>query len=328
MPGMPGYVGKEPKNKSNFVHDVVHTALELEPDPYFFQRVYLEVTNVCNLRCSFCTPTSRPPAIMDPDFFAHCVQELQGLTNQVALHVLGEPLTHPHFPKLLNQCRQANLAVNLTTNGFFLERYAQLLLQSSAIRQINFSLQSLPYQADGGQKTLKLIFDFCHQALAKCPDLYINLRLWNLDTLHQAPQTTGNEYIMNEIANFLQKPMPTIPPGRKSRRLKGRLYVHQDTRFTWPTHKPGPKRSHGFCHGLSTHIAILVDGTVCPCCLDSHGQLALGNIHEKPLSTILSSPQARAMRQGFAQGQLITELCQQCTFCHRFTWPQEQTTRT
>lgn len=291
---------------------------------YLFDRVYVEVTNVCNLRCSFCTPPSRPLAFMDPDFFAHCLQELQGITQQVCLHVLGEPLTHPDFPLLLALCHQAQLAVNLTTNGTLIKKYQDSILQAKALRQVNFSLQALDVDTDPDCVILGQIVEFCQLALEKRPELYINLRLWNLQSLHRPAASMQTQVLFNRIAKFLQKPIPPIPQGRKSRCLTGRLYIHQDTRFAWPTTKEGVRRTRGFCHGLSTHIAILVDGTVCPCCLDAHGELALGNLHQHSLETILHTPKVMVLRQGFAQGKLVADLCQQCTYCHRFPIPRSQ----
>src|SRR5688572_28819046 len=79
---------------------------------------------------------------------------------------------------------------------------------------------------------------------------------------------------------------------RKGTRIKGRLYLHLDSRFQWP-HPAQPFRSaRGFCHGLSSHIGILADGTVVPCCLDKEGVLSLGNCSAQPIETILQSSRA------------------------------------
>ena len=48
-----------------------------------FQRVYVEITNICNLRCDFCAGTTRPPASMDPEFFRRILDQLAPLTDQV-----------------------------------------------------------------------------------------------------------------------------------------------------------------------------------------------------------------------------------------------------
>jgi len=283
-----------------------------------FQRIYVEITNICNLRCDFCAGTTRRPASMDPAFFEQVLRQIAPLTGQVCLHVLGEPLLHPHFGTIMDLCADAGIQVNLTTNATLLPEKSGLLLQNRALRQINFSMQSLR-RGDGlDQGTLDAILEFSRQALSLRPELYINFRLWTLNSLHAPARSDFNSAVLARIAASLGCETPHLPPGRKSARLAGRAYLHLDTIFDWPGDLTTQEREHGFCHALSTHCAILADGTVCPCCLDADGSIALGNLHDAPLADILDSPRARAMAAGFAAGQLVEEVCRHCTYCRRF----------
>ena len=282
-----------------------------------FQRVYVEITNVCNLRCDFCPGTARPPATMEPAFFGRVLAQVAPLTRQVCLHVLGEPLLHPQFPEIMALCAEAGVEVNLTTNGVLLGRREDVLLHAPALRQVNFSLQALqtPEGVDG--PALTAILDFCRRALDARPELYVNLRLWTLENL-QAPGGAFNALVLDRIGEGLGMTRPDLPRGRKSLRLTGRVYLHADTVFQWPGDTPAAESGHGFCHALSTHCAILADGTVCPCCLDSDGRLALGSLREAGLNEILASPRARAMLEGFARGELVEPVCRGCAYCRRF----------
>jgi radical SAM protein with 4Fe4S-binding SPASM domain len=283
-----------------------------------FQRVYVEITNICNLRCDFCAGTTRRPASMDPAFFEHVLRQIAPLTGQVCLHVLGEPLLHPHFGTIMDLCADAGAQVNLTTNATLLPEKSGLLLQSRALRQINFSMQSLR-RGDGlDHDTLEAILEFSRQAACLRPELYINFRLWTLDSLNAPVRSDFNAAVLARVAASLGCETPHLPPGRKSARLAGRAYLHLDTVFDWPGDLTTQEREHGFCHALSTHCAILADGTVCPCCLDADGRIALGNLHDAPLDAILDSPRARAMAAGFAAGRLAEEICRHCTYCRRF----------
>ena len=79
--------------------------------------------------------------------------------------------------------------------------------------------------------------------------------------------------------------------------------------------------SHGdqvFCYGLRDQIGILCDGTVVPCCLDHDGDLALGNLLETDLETILNSDRARTIYQGFQHRFAAEELCRKCGYARRF----------
>jgi radical SAM protein with 4Fe4S-binding SPASM domain len=74
----------------------------------------------------------------------------------------------------------------------------------------------------------------------------------------------------------------------------------------------------GFCLGLRDQLAILVDGTVVPCCLDAQGGLALGNIRDQALSDILQGTRAKAIYDGFSKRTVVEELCRKCGYRTRF----------
>ena len=82
----------------------------------------------------------------------------------------------------------------------------------------------------------------------------------------------------------------------KSFPVKGRLYLHQDSRFEWPG--SGTEKATGTCHALETHVGILLDGRVVACCLDYQGKISLGNIQEQSLDEILKAPLAQKLREG------------------------------
>ena len=58
-------------------------------------RIYIEITNRCNLSCDFCHGTRRSPRTMTPAEFETLALKLRGETDYLYLHVLGEPLLHP-----------------------------------------------------------------------------------------------------------------------------------------------------------------------------------------------------------------------------------------
>ena len=63
-----------------------------------FKKAYLEITNVCNLSCSFCPGTARAPRFLPPEDFAVLAGRLQGHAQFLYLHLMGEPLLHPQLP--------------------------------------------------------------------------------------------------------------------------------------------------------------------------------------------------------------------------------------
>ena len=281
-----------------------------------FKKIFVEITNCCNLACSFCHQSQRPPEFITPAAFGATLQQLDGLTNHLALHLLGEPLLHPQLAQLLAICYQQRLQVNLTTNATLIAANRQTLLTSPALRQINLSLHSFDAETGEISPYLDEILDFIDEARRTTP-LFLSLRLWNLS---EGAGSTDNQHIRQRLENFFALPAPlpaTLTPGQGIK-LAPQVFLSQDVEFTWP-HAPAPDLgSHGSCRALRDHIGILVDGTVVPCCLDAEGDIPLGNIHQSSLAEILASPRADAMRQGFAQRQLLEPLCRRCTYRQRF----------
>ena len=78
------------------------------------------------------------------------------------------------------------------------------------------------------------------------------------------------------------------------------------------------ERENVFCHGLRDQLGILCDGTVVPCCLDSDGNIPLGNIFTEELDTILQKPRAQAVYNGFSSRKAAEELCRKCGYAKRF----------
>ena len=66
-----------------------------------FKKIYIEITNVCNLQCKFCPKTKRKGEFMNTDDFEKIIRKVHNYTNLVSLHVKGEPLLHPKLNDIL-----------------------------------------------------------------------------------------------------------------------------------------------------------------------------------------------------------------------------------
>ena len=300
--------------------------------------VYIEITNVCNLNCSFCPcgkgSSDNPQGkrdFMSSELFERCIAESATVAENVYFHVLGEPTLHPGFGLFLKKLETTPLKLNLTTNGTTIARTGKLILASPAVRQVNFSTHAyaeLPPEI--ASRHLQDVLDFCKLANAGRPDLYINLRLWNVgddasDAWNQTIISKGNEAFGNASSGAEPRQQISLEhfcSRHKSFPVVGRIYLHQDSRFEWPElderQKTRDERIAGTCRALDTHVAVLHDGRVVACCLDYSGQITLGNIADQSLAEILESPAAKSLREGFEKHELRHPLCQNCSFCKRF----------
>ncbi len=286
-----------------------------------FKKIYIEITNCCNLACNFCHRTDRSKVFMRPAVFAAVLEKIQDSTAFVSLHVLGEPLLHPEFDRLLALCRQHGLQVNLVTNGTLLGRHRQTLLTAPALRQVSISLHSLaqiePREAEAH---LSEILDFAREASA-AGAFYVSLRLWNLQKGKDEAGDAWNDALLKRIATAFSVPALRVAALKADRGipLAPRVFLNPEPQFSWPDLTAPDLGRQGSCHGLRDHLAILADGTVVPCCLDADGLLALGNILRQSLDEILSGPRARQIREGFENQHLVEPLCRRCSYRQRFS---------
>ena len=276
------------------------------------KRVYIEITNICNLSCAFCPGTRRDGAFMAPADFARVLCRLKGVTEHIYLHVMGEPLLHPELPALLALAAEGRFNVYVTTNGTLLWERGASLLAAPAVRKVSVSLHSM--EGNGVEALtdyLEAVWHFA--ARASAAGIICALRLWNLG---------GAEERNGEILAFLEDKLGAHPlslpqPRRGSWRLDERLYLEQAEKFDWPDLEAAEQDTR-FCLALRDQAAVLVDGTVVPCCLDHEGDIPLGNIFDTPMEEILAAPRARALYDGFSRGKPSEALCRRCGFARRF----------
>lgn len=283
-----------------------------------FEKVYLEISDVCNLRCDFCPEVLREKDFMSAELFRRLVAQVAPLAEQVCFHLMGEPLTHPRFAEFVRVCAEAGLPVNLTTNGTLLTPARADALLDPAVRQVNFSVHSFAANFPGRDPGpyLEPLFAFARRALQVRPDLYVNYRLWNLAGAGAA-ENAGLVARVGRAFGVELEDRADVRRG-KSLRVAGRLYLNFDTRFDWPSPAAPLRSSSGTCRAVSRQIGILSDGTVVPCCLDKEGVVALGDATRRTLEEILAGERAQAMARGFREGRLAEDLCRRCTFAARF----------
>lgn len=274
-----------------------------------FKKVYLEISNVCNLACSFCPGTKRRPGFMTEAEFSLFAEKLRGHTNFLYFHLMGEPLLHPELEKLLSIAGEKDFRVVITTNGTLLAEKGQSLLSASALHRVNISLQS--FEGSGGAGDMEEYIASCC-AFAKAASengVLCSLRLWN-----EGGENRQNGQILAALHRNFPGQWESCP---RNIRLMARVFLEHGDKFDWPD-LSAPEAGVSFCYGLRDQIGVLWDGTVVPCCLDSEGSIALGNLRSQSLDEILASPRAKAIYEGFSRRHAEEELCRRCGYASRF----------
>ena len=274
-----------------------------------FNKIYLEISNICNLQCAFCPGTTRKKKAMTEEEFSFLLPRLRPHTEFLYFHLMGEPLCHPKLGRFLELAHGYGFKVILTTNGTLLEKTQDLLLASPGLHKVNISLHafeandlSMPFE-----DYLAGCFRFGKAAEGK---VLVSYRLWN-----SGGADLRNGEITAAMAQYF--PQPWVQE-RRGIRIGERVYLEHGDKFDWPDLSADDGGETVFCHGLRDQIGVLCDGTVVPCCLDHEGDIALGNLFRQELEEILASKRAKAIYEGFSGHKATEELCRRCGYARRF----------
>lgn len=289
---------------------------------YKFKKIYVEITNICNMSCSFCPKIDRELEYISVDNFKKIIEKIKGHTKSVYLHIKGEPLMHPQFEELVEIASANDFVVNVTTNGTLIAKKEKFILESQKIRQLNISLHS--HSAEEPENDFEKYISDIVAFLKKSEEFklpYASLRLWNID------EKSTNDNVKNENRKILEpleelfkldEKLDHMKVVGKGIKLRDNVFMNFQSLFQWPDIESEYRETEGICRGLSEHIGILVDGSVVPCCLDSNGDAVLGNIFESSIDDIMNGKEANNIRDGFAEGRAVNELCIKCSYKERF----------
>ena len=267
------------------------------------KRVYLEITDACNLNCSFCRYDKGSSFMM--------LSEIDNYTNQISqfcryiyLHILGEPLLHPQFEEILEMLDDKGFMLQLVTNGTLLNRYPDLL-KHRCIRKLSISIHSVSHLDIGNS-----YFDTIDALIENNEGKTIELRFYDEDTLSENLVTYKRQLIDRYGISDTKK--------RNSRQLKDHVYLYEEPFFRWPDLSDPIISYEGTCHGAIDMIGITHEGKVCLCCLDPKAVNCIGDLKKDTLKAILESEIYQRYIASFRQRKIISDLCARCSYRLRF----------
>jgi len=260
-----------------------------------YKKVYVEITNNCNLSCDFCIKNKRNRKFMNKEEFLIILSKLKGITNYLYFHVLGEPLLHPEINNFIDTASEY-YKINITTNGYLIDR----IKDNKNINMLNISLHSYDSKYNISLSNyLDNIFNTVDLLIKN--GTKVNFRLW--------VDNRENDNIINYINSYYKTNIRL-----EKCKIKDNLYLDISSYFIWPDLENNYYNDVGKCYGLIDHFGILVDGTIVPCCLDSKANINLGNIYKDDIDKVLNSDTCKEMVLGFKNNKKIQELCKHCKF--------------
>ncbi|MDD2391766.1 MAG: SPASM domain-containing protein [Bacilli bacterium] len=259
-----------------------------------YKKVYVEITNICNLKCSFCIKNKRKEEYLELEKFELILDKLKDHTKYLYFHILGEPLMHPLINEFISKA-SLNYFVNITTNGYLINK----IKDNKNIRQINISLHS--YDKKYNISLNEYMNNIFNTIDSLKTNTYISLRIWL--------KNKYSEEILNIIAQRYNKEIIS-----NNETLEKNVFLCLNKKFIWPDLTNKFEEENGTCYALKDHIGILVDGTIVPCCLDTKGDIPLGNIYKDEIDIIIQSKRYKKMLNGFKNDKKVELLCRKCNF--------------
>ncbi|PUD70516.1 radical SAM protein [Helicobacter pylori] len=248
---------------------------------------------------------------MPLELFEKVCKEAAPLTPIITLHVLGDPCKLKNLNHYLSTAKRFSLKVDLVTSGVYLHDFETLL--QDAIYQISISLDAGldNHNKLNQHRYIQKILEFCRYKCEKNSEVFLNLRI----------QDSTLDKHQNLIKPFLESFECVSLEGLKSQgrvRLFKKSFLNIQKTFKWPNlNAPNPlnqKSKIPYCYGLIKQVAILSNGVVVPCCMDTQANISLGDLNHMPLKDILNSQKAMAIKTHFLKGEALEPLCKNCSY--------------
>ncbi len=273
-----------------------------------YNKVYVEITNICNMNCSFCHGHSRKVRQMSLQEFRIVLDKLKGQTKYIYYHLMGEPLTHPQLDLFIKTANERGYKSIVTTNGTLIAKCGNQLL-NAGVHKVNLSVHSFENGTQNDYKEYLSQLVFFAQRAAQMGTIVV-FRFWN----------KGLDCGKNKVAfNFLKDNISgEWAENTRGIRIRDKIHIEWGNRFEWPDINGEVKGDKFMCHALKDHFGILADGSVVPCCLDSDGIINLGNIFNEDIQSIIDCEKARKIKNGFECGEASEDLCKRCGYAQRF----------
>ena len=268
--------------------------MTLSTYPQIFQ---LEVTSVCNLRCTMCpySMITRPKQHISWELL-HKVRMYTIPGDKLGLHVMGEPLLHPDIVAIVAFFSGAGILPELATNG-------TIMSESLANSLIDVGLHEIWFSFDAGSKELyeSIRVGATFERVVKNVKMFLDINIARGSPVQAVVQKVGPT--TDDADDFLK------------------LWEGYDARVKFMDSWAGtmnldkiekPPEVRTPCAEPWNRVAVLVNGDVVPCCRDWEPKYVYGNLNEMNLYHIWRSARARALRYDMQYGVYSIEPCASC----------------
>jgi len=294
----------------------------------------------------------RKPGRMDAALAKRLISEVgaESIADKVTFHVMGEPTLHPDLFEILAHAENEGVQVGLTTNGRSLGGEAGRKLLEFGLHQIDVSLQTPDEKSFALRKAKGITFeeymggilDFFTAYRKRWPLSRFKFRFLNTtrkpsslkDSIGDLQVMASSDELRSTFGKWAAIIYDRLGADENSRTeaMKGisrlvwwkwnvievypgvffETYILSDWGHAFEGGGDIKPAWAGHCFGMRDHFAVLYNGDVTLCCIDFDGATAAGNVKDKTLKGVLSSPEVGKIVDGFKRMKLVHPYCKHC----------------
>lgn len=192
-----------------------------------FQKIHLEITDVCNAACSFCPGTAREARFMSDDEYSSVLSAIEGRAEYLYFHIMGEPLLHPSVRKFASLAKRRGFRVMITTNGL-LHEVGRELVSDGNVYRIGISVHS--FEGNRYSLTEEEYLDGCFSIAEAAAEhgTIAALKLWNSE------DPEGESFSARVMRYAEGRYGGGFAKNRSGYRLRDGIFLETGERFMWP----------------------------------------------------------------------------------------------
>lgn len=295
---------------------------------------HIDVSSVCNFKCSFCfqadatgmRQANLKRGMMPMPLFQKIVDDLARFDDKVKKVKIGnhgEPTLHPELPEMIRYVRASNIAntVELFTNGSKLEPELNEKMVAAGLQQINISLEGLTREryrevAGVSMDMEQLVENVSHlYAIRKQCRIYIKI----VDRTSTLSQDKNESYVMTEKDRHSF--FATYSPICDEIFVENVVPQWARTQFE-KQNKVGNEGMYGqkikqykkICPFIFMYTHFNWDGTTSPCTLDWPRKVVIGNVYHESVKEIWNGARLRQLQQAMLSGERHRiDFCNDCS---------------
>ena len=278
-------------------------------------RMYIESTNVCNLRCIMCPQgrgqLQRPRGYMDFGLFTRIVDEMAPHVATTTLHIWGEPLLYPRLVDMIRTCAERGLRCSISTNATLLDEEIGRQILEAGLDTIFLCLDGLQpetYEAirrnADFERTTANIRRFLEMKREGSYRTWVNLQVIEMQQTLPEWEAFRRTWEVPGVDRIQLKALDTwggqIEEISKLRAGEATLPAER-----WP------------CPNLWYHAHIYWDGTIAMCDRDFNLDRPLGHVRDGVMKG-WNGPEMQELRRLHVRGEL--DDVHPCGTCSEWAW--------